>query len=89
MNLMHTEVDLNVVVRQTIEEITGNLYKDIRPDSDLIEDLGTTRTELVKIITSVQNKLEISLSEQAKREILEDAQDVSDLVTIIEEEYEF
>lgn len=89
MNPKSHQVNLDLMVKQTIEEVTGNQLKDIRHDSDLIEDLGITRAELAKIITTTQDKLEIFLSENAKREILEEVQDVSDLIAIFEEEYEF
>lgn len=77
------------VVRKTIEEITGNMFADIHADADLVEDLGISRAELVKIMRRVQDVLEIELSAEAKKEILEDAEQVSDLVEVIEEEYEF
>ncbi len=77
------------ILRKSIEEITGNVITDIRPEADLVEDLGISRAELIKIMRRVQDVLEIELSSEAKKEILEDAESVTDVVAVISEEYEF
>ncbi len=92
--LAHTHThqqDMNIdqVVRRMIEEVTGNGLNDIQSDSDLVEDLGISKSELLNIVKKVQVKLEIELSSEAKQEILEDAEVVQDMVDIIAEEYEF
>ena len=80
---------VDTLVRKTIEEITGNIFADIRSESDLVEDLGISRAELVKIMRRIQDSLEIELSAEAKKEILEEAENVSDVVDVIAEEYEY
>lgn len=86
-NMQDTSIDQ--VVKKTIEEVTGNGFGDIRPESDLIEDLGISNAELLNIVKKIQNKLEIELSIEAKQELFEEAEVVQDVVDIIAEEYEF
>lgn len=88
MNTPQSDQSLDLIIRQTIEEVTGNLIKDIRLESDLVEDLGMTRSELSNMIVKVEQKLELSLSDDAKREILS-AEFVEDVVEIVQDEYEF
>lgn len=76
-------------VKKIIEEVTGNSTADIRHEADLVDDLGITFSELTKIIIKIQHELEIALTESAKREILDEAESVRDLMEIVEEEYEF
>lgn len=83
------DASIDQVVKRTIEEVTGNGMNDIRPESDLIEDLGISGAELLNIVKKVQNKLEIELSMEARQELLEEAEVVQDVVDIIAEEYEF
>lgn len=80
---------VDTLVRKTIEEITGNVITDIRSESDLVEDLGISTAELVKIMRRIQDSLEIELSPEAKKEILEEAENVADVVDVIAEEYEY
>lgn len=77
------------IIRKTIEEVTGNGFNEIRPESDLVEDLGISSGELLNIVKKVQTKLEIELSTDAKHELFDEAQSVQDLVNIFAEEYEF
>lgn len=88
-NQHNTNPAIDQVIRKTIEEVTGNGFGDIRPESDLVEDLGISPSELLNIVNKIQNKLEIMLSIEAKKEVLEDAESVQDLVDIIAEEYEY
>jgi acyl carrier protein len=83
------DTSIDQVVKRTIEEVTGNGLNDIRPESDLIEDLGISNAELLNIVKKIQNKLEIELSIEAKQELFEEAEVVQDVVDIIAEEYEF
>ena len=93
MNTTNTQVNssnaVDTLIRKTIEEVTGNLLVDIRAESDLVEDLGISRAELIKIMRKVQDELEIELSPEAKKEILDDAESVADVVDVVAEEYEF
>ena len=77
------------VIKKTIEEVTGNSATDIKPDSDLVEDLGISNEEMLNIIKRVQLKLQIELSSEAKKELMREAQSVQDLIDIVQEEYEF
>jgi acyl carrier protein len=81
--------NIDQVVRKTIEEVTGNGFNDIRPESDLIEDLGMSNAELLNIVKKIQTRLEIELSTEARLEVFEEAECVQDLVDIFAEEYEF
>ncbi|MEO8581874.1 MAG: hypothetical protein ABI425_04870 [Patescibacteria group bacterium] len=83
------DTSIDQVVKKTIEEVTGNGLNDIRAESDLIEDLGISNSELLNIVKKIQNKLEIELSTEAKEELFKEAEVVQDVVDIIAEEYEF
>lgn len=86
----HT-VDTSVeqVIKKTIEEVTGNGINDIRPEADLVEDLGISSGELLKIVKTIETKLGIVLSADAKHEVFDMAESVQQLTDIVSEEYEF
>lgn len=79
---------VELTLRHIIEEITGNNPNDIHLHADLVEDLGISQIELLKIINAAQTKLEISFGEKTKQELLA-SDTVGDMVEIFEEEYEY
>lgn len=87
-NAMNSSMNLESIVKQKIEEVTGNALSDIHPDADLVEDLGISSGEMLKIVKKIEFALEIELTTAARSEVL-DAVTVRDLVEIIEEEYEY
>lgn len=84
----HHDDQVDQIVKKNIELVTGNGFSDIRPESDLIEDLGISTSELHAIINKIQSDLQIDLSSQAKSEVMY-AESVQDLLDIIQEEYAF
>lgn len=79
---------VQTTLKQVIEEVTGNVANDIHDDADLVEDLGISRIELSKILSTSSNKLEIVLSDYARQELMR-SETVGDLIDILQEEYEF
>lgn len=85
----HSDIQIDDIVKKTIEEVTGHPAREISMESDLEEDLGISVVELLNIVRKIQFELQIELAPEAKEELLEVAQSVQDLVEIIEEEYVF
>lgn len=73
-------------LRTIIAELTGNDPADIHPESDLVDDLGIIpETDLPRIVKRVNNEFEIILDQ---KEIMTEAQTVSDILTKVTDEVE-
>ena len=87
-NQQNSSSSVDHLVRQTIEEVTGNALSDVLPGADLVEDLGISGTEMLKIMKKIEFTLDLEFPTHVKSELLGSVT-VQDLVEIIAEEYEY
>lgn len=72
-------------LRSILAEVTGNEAGDIHPDSDLVEDLGATEQDIVRIVKRVNSEFEINLKPPA---VLDEVETVEHLLTMVIDEAE-
>ena len=72
-------------LRRILAEETGNEPGDIHPDSMLVDDLGATEPDLIRIVKRVNKEFEIHLQPQA---VFDEVETVEHLLTMIIDEAE-